>query len=134
MSSAATHGFLPLLCRDESIRLQLGSGALPSTGGSSAKNQLGSGFRSAPTAVGAPGRRLPGAPVTGPRRGIEEHVADAGFRYFFTDAHMAGAGRAFKLYGAEELEETGRRGQRQAFALSRVSRRLDPQRVARWPR
>jgi 1,4-alpha-glucan branching enzyme len=35
------------------------------------------------------------------RRGIEEHVADAGFKYFFVDSHLASAGHAFRLYGAE---------------------------------
>jgi len=106
MSCAATHGFLPLLSRDESIRLQLGLGRAE-------HRRL---FGKEPAGLWLPecayrGRGswapLPGAPATGPRRGIEEHVADAGFRYFFTDAHMAGAGQIFKLYGAEELEETG---------------------------
>ena len=33
------------------------------------------------------------------RRGIEEHLADAGFRYFFVDAHLASAGRPLGLSG-----------------------------------
>src|SRR5207302_8566027 len=33
------------------------------------------------------------------RRGIEEHLADAGFRYFFTDAHLAHAGSPLGAYG-----------------------------------
>jgi predicted glycosyl hydrolase (DUF1957 family) len=32
------------------------------------------------------------------RRGIDEHLADAGFRYFFTDAHLAAAGRTLGVY------------------------------------
>jgi 1,4-alpha-glucan branching enzyme len=33
------------------------------------------------------------------RRGIEEHLADAGFRFFFVDAHLAAAGRPLGLSG-----------------------------------
>ena len=33
------------------------------------------------------------------RRGIEEHLADAGFRFFFVDAHLASAGRPLGLSG-----------------------------------
>ena len=35
----------------------------------------------------------PTAPRSGVRRGIEEHVGDAGFGFFFVDAHLAAAGR-----------------------------------------
>jgi 1,4-alpha-glucan branching enzyme len=35
----------------------------------------------------------------GMRRGIEEHLADAGFQYFFVDAHLAAAGRPLGLSG-----------------------------------
>jgi 1,4-alpha-glucan branching enzyme len=106
MSSAATHGFLPLLSRDESIRLQLGLGRAEHRR-LFGKEPAGLWLPECAYRGRGPWAPLPGAPATGPRRGIEEHVADAGFRYFFTDAHMAGAGQVFKLYGAEELEETG---------------------------
>src|SRR5207245_11386663 len=33
------------------------------------------------------------------RRGIEQHLADAGFRYFFADAHLARAGSPLGAYG-----------------------------------
>src|SRR5204863_17867 len=33
------------------------------------------------------------------RRGIEQYLADAGFRYFFTDAHLAHAGSPLGAYG-----------------------------------
>ena len=36
----------------------------------------------------------PTAPRSRMRRGIEEHLADAGFRFFFVDAHLASAGPA----------------------------------------
>jgi 1,4-alpha-glucan branching enzyme len=106
MSSAATHGFLPLLSRDESIRLQLGLGRAEHRR-LFGKEPAGLWLPECAYRGRGPWAPLPGAPATGPRRGIEEHVADAGFKYFFTDAHMAGAGQVFKLYGAEELEETG---------------------------
>ena len=132
MSCAATHGFLPLLSRDESIRLQLGLGRAE-------HRRL---FGKEPAGLWLPecayrGRGswapLPGAPATGPRRGIEEHVADAGFRYFFTDAHMAGAGQVFKLYGAEELEETGAaegKGKHSPYRAYRVSSNRSGREVA----
>ncbi len=100
ISSAATHGFLPLLARDESIRLQLGLGRAE-------HRRI---FGRAPDGLWLPEcayrprgawAPLPEAPATGIRRGIEEHVAEAGFGYFFVDSHLATAGRAFGLYGAD---------------------------------
>lgn len=90
-ASAATHAFLPLLARDESIRLQLVLG----------RREHARLFGRAPVGCWLPecGYRprgrwspLPGAPNSGVRRGIEEHLADAGFGYTFTDAHQARAG------------------------------------------
>jgi 1,4-alpha-glucan branching enzyme len=98
IGSAATHGFLPLLARDESIRLQLAVGT-------SEHRRI---FGRAPVGCWLPecayrprGPWEPwrGAPRTGVRRGIEEHLADAGFRYFFVDSHLAAAGRPLGLYG-----------------------------------
>ncbi|HXL33696.1 MAG TPA: 1,4-alpha-glucan branching protein domain-containing protein [Gemmatimonadales bacterium] len=92
MGSAATHGYLPLLGRDESIRLQLAVGQQE-------HRRL---FGVAPVGCWLPecayrprgkwrGKRV--------RRGIEQHLADAGFRYFFTDAHLARAGSPLGAYG-----------------------------------
>jgi 1,4-alpha-glucan branching enzyme len=98
ITSAATHGFLPLLARDESVRLQLAVGRAE-------HRRL---FGRAPEGVWLPecayrprGPWQPwrGAPRTGLRRGIEEHLSDAGFRYFFVDSHLASAGRALGIYG-----------------------------------
>ena len=98
MTSAATHGFLPLLARDESIRLQLAVGRAE-------HRRL---FGRLPEGVWAPecayrprGPWQPwsSAPRTGFRRGIEEHLVDAGFRYFFVDSHLASAGRPLGIYG-----------------------------------
>lgn len=97
-SSAATHGFLPLLGRDESIRLQLALGAAE-------HRRL---FGRAPEGCWIPecayrpdGRwmPIPGAGDAVEREGIERHVARAGFRYFFVDSHMARAGSPLGVYG-----------------------------------
>ncbi len=102
ISSAATHGFLPLLGRDESIRLQLLAGVTE-------HRRL---FGTAPAGCWVPECAYrPRGPwtVRGPagtvggavRRGIDEHLADAGYRYFFTDAHLAHAGTF--LGGASDI-------------------------------
>jgi 1,4-alpha-glucan branching enzyme len=98
IGSAATHGFLPLLARDESIRLQLAVGT-------SEHRRL---FGRAPSGCWlpecayrprGPWHPWPTAPRSGMRRGIDEHLADAGFRFFFVDAHLAAAGRPLGLSG-----------------------------------
>jgi 1,4-alpha-glucan branching enzyme len=80
LSSAATHGFLPLLSREESIGLQLAVGR-------------------------AEHHRLFGqwprgcwAPECAYRSGLEEHFAAHGYHFFFVDAHLAEAGRPLGLY------------------------------------
>ncbi|HEY5220440.1 MAG TPA: hypothetical protein VIJ16_11560, partial [Gemmatimonadaceae bacterium] len=97
MSSAATHGFLPLLARDESIRLQLIAGRAEHV-------RL---FGREPAGVWLPECAYrprgewapwPGAPVTGIRSGIETHVADAGYKYTVVDSHLARAGRPLEAY------------------------------------
>ena len=112
MTCAATHGHLSLLGRDESIRLQLGVAA--------AEHQRLFGRASAgcwlpecayrPRGPWAP----PGAPHPGQRAGTEEYLAAAGFRWFFTDAHLAQAGSALGGYadapGGVEGPEAGRSG------------------------
>jgi len=107
IGSAATHAYLPLLGRDESIRLQLAVGR-------TTHQRL---FGVPPAGCWLPECAYrttgtweqPGAPRRGVRRGIEEHVADAGFRYFFTDAHLAQAGSPLGAYaeiplGAERFD------------------------------
>ncbi len=97
MSSAATHAFLPLLARDESVRLQLALGR--------AEHQRL--FGVAPRGCWlpecayrprGPWQPHPAAPSAADRAGIEAHLGRAGFRYFFTDAHLAQAGRTLGLY------------------------------------
>ncbi len=100
ISSGATHGFLPLLARDESIRLQLGLGKAEHRR-IFGRDPEGLWLPECAYRPRGPWAPLPQAPRTGIRRGIEEHVADAGFRYFFVDSHLAAAGQAFPLYGAD---------------------------------
>ncbi|HKV70307.1 MAG TPA: 1,4-alpha-glucan branching protein domain-containing protein [Gemmatimonadales bacterium] len=80
IGSAATHGYLPLLARDESIRLQLAIGQ-------SEHRRL---FGKAPAGCWLP--ECAYRPKKGRRPGIEDHLADAGFKFFFVDAHLAHAG------------------------------------------
>jgi len=97
MTCAATHGYLPLLAREESVRLQLAVAV--------AEHRRF--FHRAPAGCWLPEcayrpggwwEPLPGAPHAGPRAGIEEHLAEAGIRFFFTDAHLARAGSALGGY------------------------------------
>lgn len=108
ISSAATHGFLPLLARDESIELQLRVGAAE-------HRRL---FGKAPTGLWLPecayrpaGPWNPGfgAPAQRQRVGIEEHVVDAGFRYFFVDSHLVLAGPALNYPDAAIANPEGPR-------------------------
>ena len=97
-SSAATHGFLPLLGRDESIRLQLAVGRAEHVR-IFGREPSGCwvpecGYR--PRGMWSP---LPDAPGSGERCGIDEHLAGAGYRYFYVDSHMANAGAPLGIYG-----------------------------------
>ena len=102
-SSAATHGFLPMLKRDESIRFQLALGAAEHRRvfGRAAGGCWVPECAYRPAGEWAP---LGQAPVD--RLGIEHHVAGAGFRYFFADSHMARAGRPLGVYGESFGGET----------------------------
>jgi len=97
LSSAATHGFLPLLARDESIALQLAVGRI----------QHRRVFGSDPEGCWVPECAYrprgewhpdPAAPHQADRPGVEEHLARHGYRYFYVDAHLAEAGRPLGLY------------------------------------
>jgi 1,4-alpha-glucan branching enzyme len=96
ITSAATHGFLPLLARDESIQLQLAV----------AKAEHLRLFGRDPAGIWVPECAYrprgvwapPGAEPAGIRAGIEEFLAEQGFDFFFTDAHLAQAGSALGGY------------------------------------
>ena len=98
IGSAATHGFLPLLARDESIRFQLAVGTAEHRRlfGRAAQGCWLPECAYRPRGPWAP---WPGGPRSPMRRGIEEHLADAGYRFFFVDAHLASAGRPLGLSG-----------------------------------
>jgi 1,4-alpha-glucan branching enzyme len=97
MSSAATHGFLPLLAKDESIRLQLAAGRLEHRRlfGS---DPVGCWVPECAYRPEGPWQPHPDAPGQAHRVGIEEHLSEAGYQYFFTDSHLAQAGRTLGLY------------------------------------
>ena len=90
ISCAATHGFLPLLGCDESIRLQLFTG----------RNEHVRLFGRAPVGIWLPECAFrPAGPWTPPgyppgafRRGTDEFLRDAGYKFFFVDAHLVNAG------------------------------------------
>ncbi len=97
ISSAATHGFLPLLSRDESIRLQLLVG----------RSEHARHFGDLPRGCWVPECAYrpsgPWQPLwNGPRRalrvGIEDHLRYSGFQFFFVDAHLVEAGEMYDLY------------------------------------
>src|SRR2546423_4141551 len=92
ISSAATHGFLPLLARDETIRLQLAVGVAED------KRLFGRAPRGCwlPECAYRPGGPWgpPGARPQSYRAGTDEHLAAAGYRYFFVDSHLVRAGAA----------------------------------------
>jgi 1,4-alpha-glucan branching enzyme len=98
IGSAATHGYLPLLARDESIRLQLAVGVSEHRR-IFGRSPVGCWLPECAYRPRGPWEPWPTAPRTGMRRGIEEHLADAGFQYFFVDAHLAAAGRPLGLSG-----------------------------------
>lgn len=98
ISSAATHGFLPLLGREESIRLQLHVGV------SEHRRLMGRDPQGCwvPECAYRPGGTwdpIPGVSRRAHRPGVETFLLEAGFRYFFIDTHMAEAGAALGAYG-----------------------------------
>jgi 1,4-alpha-glucan branching enzyme len=113
MGGAATHGFSPLLGRDESVRLQflLGRAEHERLFG---RKPAGCWLPECAYRGRGTWRPLPDAPWSGERPGTDEFVAEAGFRYFFTDAHQAAAGTPLSVYeddlpmGAERFDLHGR--------------------------
>ena len=106
MSSAATHGFLPLLATDESVRLQLFTGR--------AEHERI--FGRAPAGCWLPEcayrprgawEPWPGGPSSPMRAGIETHLVAAGYRFVVVDAHLASAGRPLEAYHSAALAPEG---------------------------
>jgi len=121
ISSAATHGFLPLLARDESIRLQLAVGVAE-------HKRL---FGRAPTGCWLPecayrpgGPWAPaGARPQSYRAGTDEHLAAAGYRYFFVDTHLVRAGEALGYPDNDAIPVTGERTPYVAYRVASAKRR-----------
>ena len=100
ITCAATHGYLPLLSREESIALQLRVAV-------AAHRQH---FGRAPDGIWLPAcayrPRYEWTPPVGPhkgggrvrRRGIEEFMADAGLKFFITDVHLMRGGSPLSAY------------------------------------
>ena len=117
LSSCATHGFLPLLGRDESIRFQLAAGR--------AEHQRL--FGREPRGLWLPecayrpaGRWAPeGARPVAHRPATHEYLAEAGYRYFFVDSHLPNAGPPLDYDGEMAMGTTAEAWaelQRKAFA------------------
>ncbi len=100
ISTAATHGYFPLLSRDESLELQLRTAIDAHTRH----------FGCRPRGVWLPEcayrPRYQWTPPAGPRsgkvryrrRGVEELLAAHGLEYFFTDVHLVRGGQALSAY------------------------------------
>jgi 1,4-alpha-glucan branching enzyme len=100
ITSAATHGYLPLLAREESVDLHLRLG----------KAAHVRHFGAAPRGVWLPEcgyrPRYEWTPPAGPlrgkvrrrRRGLEEFLATHGLEYFVTDAHLLRGGEPLSAY------------------------------------
>jgi 1,4-alpha-glucan branching enzyme len=100
ITCAATHGYLPLLSRDESIHLQL------RTAVESHKRHFGAAPRGIWLPECAYRPRYEWTPPTGQRRGrdrrmrpgIEELLAAHGLEFFIADSHLVAAGEPVFLY------------------------------------
>jgi 1,4-alpha-glucan branching enzyme len=102
ISSAATHGFLPLLGRDESVRLQLLVGRREHRRLFGVE-PAGCWIPECAYRASGPWKPTADAPERGDRVGIEFHLEESGYQYFYTDAHLARAGRVVDAYGDERI-------------------------------
>lgn len=145
ITSAATHGFLPLLARDESIRFQLAVGR--------AEHQRLFGRRASglwlPECAyrpAGPWQPLPSARAYRHRDGLERFLMEGGVRFVFVDAHLAEAGRALGVYGElptspQEMvqarlrgDHTAKRSPYRPYWIGEHGRRLAPRALIRDPR
>jgi 1,4-alpha-glucan branching enzyme len=119
ISSAATHGFLPLLARDESIRFQLLVG----------RSEHARHFGDLPRGcwvpecayrARGPWQPLPGAGRPPIRAGIEDHLRYAGFQWFFVDAHVVEAGETYDRYSGTTKPRAPTRAKRSPYQAYRV--------------
>ncbi len=100
ISTGATHGYFPLLSRDESIDLQL------RVAGATHRRHFGRAPRGLWLPECAYRPRYEWTPPVGPRsgkvrykrRGVEELLAAHALEYFFTDIHLVRGGQALSAY------------------------------------
>ena len=119
ISSAATHGFLPLLSRDESIRFQLLVG----------RAEHARHFGDLPRGCwvpecayrpAGPWQPIPAATHRPMRTGIEDHLRFAGFQWFFVDAHVVEAGETYDLYSGKSQPRPAKSAKRSPYRAYRV--------------
>ena len=100
VTSAATHGYLPLLLTDESVQAQVKQGV----------QTYQKHFGRAPRgfwlpecayrpryAWNPPNEKFQTTPPV-PRKGVDEFLAENGLEYFFVDAHLLKGGKAIGVY------------------------------------
>src|SRR6185503_11981464 len=123
ITSAATHGFLPLLQRDESIRFQLrvGQDEHERLFGSRAAGLWMPECAYRPAGAWQP---LPSARAYRHRAGLEAHLVEHDVRFVFVDAHLAQAGLPLGVYG--ELPTT-------PHEMIQVQRRVRASQMPRSP-
>jgi len=97
ITSAATHGYLPLLSRDESIVHQVSQGRLVYQRYFGRKP---AGFWLPECAYRPPYSWKPPLGQTDPyeRKGVDETLGQEGFTYFFVDSHLLKGGQALGVY------------------------------------
>ncbi|HLE45381.1 MAG TPA: 1,4-alpha-glucan branching protein domain-containing protein, partial [Thermoplasmata archaeon] len=116
ITSAATHGYLPLLGRDASVEAQVRAGV------ASYRRHFGRAPRGLwlPECAyrpGGPWARPVGPPRAWDRPGLEEPVARHGLRFFFVDTHLVAGGTPAGTYG-DRFEDSRSAGSRPATGLS----------------
>jgi 1,4-alpha-glucan branching enzyme len=110
LTSAATHGYLPLLLTDESVQAQIKQGVQTYV---KHYGRRPSGFwlpecAYRPRYAWNPPSEKFRAPKPTLRKGVEEFLAENGLEYFFVDAHLLKGGQAIGVYaerfkGLQEL-------------------------------
>ncbi|MBP1911973.1 1,4-alpha-glucan branching protein [Thermococcus stetteri] len=103
ITSAATHGYLPLLGRDEAIRAQIANGVATYEKHFGRKPE---GIWLPECAYRPEGEwELPGGRKV-KRRGIEKFLEEFGLKYFFVESKLIDEGPASKVYGEVLLADT----------------------------
>ena len=146
ITSAATHGFLPLLARDESIRFQLAVGAAEHER-LFGREAAGLWLPECAYRPAGPWQPAPSARAYQYRDGIETFLVERGVRFVFVDAHLAGAGLPLGVYGElptspHELVQQQRRlrardvphSPYRPYWIGKHGRRLAPRALIRDPR